>query len=456
MHGAAGDGETDDTPAIQGAIDACWRAGGGRVDIEPGVYAIGTIELRDRVELHLARGAVLRGTFNATNYRAISPEESPMTALVFARDAADVAITGAGTIDGQGWRYWRKLDRPRTRRSDFEQVGVAQFWYEHMRDLRRPDRLLAFLRCNGVQVRDVHLTNAASWTCHLIGCRDVKIRGIDILNPMHGPNTDGIDIDGSSDVLISDCTIETGDDAIVLKTRRTFAGQGPVRNVMVSNCRLHSGCNSLKIGTETEDDVENVCFSNCTIYSPDEAPPIERCISGIAIEAVDGGSIRNVAASNITMINARTPLFVRLGARLRGGRHASAGAMRGIVLSNILATGATHPSVVSGIPGYRVEDMQIHNLQVETGGGSRRSAEAIGPVPEHTADYPEVFMFGEVPASVLYLRHVDRLHLGSIFARLREPDCRPLCFGEDVLRVTGDSSMLQRTPEAAISQTQVG
>ncbi|HEV7300940.1 MAG TPA: glycosyl hydrolase family 28 protein [Tepidisphaeraceae bacterium] len=440
---AAGDGETEDTIAVQAAIDACAAAGGGRVVVPPGVYMIGTVQLKDRVELHLERGATLRGIFNGDSYRAIDPQHQRMTALVFARDAVDVAITGGGTIDGQGSRYWRKLDAPRSSRADVDEVGVIQFWYEHMRELSKPNRLVAFLRCRHVQVRDVHLTGAVSWTCHVVGCRDVKIRGIDILNPIYGPNTDGIDIDGSSDVLIADCTIETGDDAIVLKTTNLFGTCTPIRNVTVTNCRLHSGCNAFKIGTETEEDVENVCFSNSAIYSPNDARPIERCISGIALETVDGGSVRNVTCSNITMTNARTPIFLRLGERLRSGARTSAGEMRGIVLSNIVATGATHPSVISGIPGHRIEDVQIQNLQIETRGGSSQTAAEIGAVPENAAAYPEVFMFGTVPAAALYLRHVDRLAMGSLFVRLRKTDARPLCFADHVEQMTADRELFQ-------------
>lgn len=436
-HGATGNGQTDDTAAIQAAIDACNAAGGGRVVVEPGVYMIASIQLKDRVELHLARGATLRGIFNAPHYLPINPGEAKMTALVFARDAIDIAITGGGTIDGQGPRYWRKLDSPRSRRPDVMKVGVIQFWYDHMRELSRPSRLVAFLRCQHVQLSGIHLINACSWTCHLIACRDVKIHGIDIVNPIHGPNTDGIDVDSSSDVLISDCTIQTGDDGIVLKTKGVVVPPAPIRNVAVTNCRIYSGCNGFKIGTETQDDVENVTFSNSVIYSPETVRPIERTISGIALETVDGANVRNVTCSNITILNARTPLFIRLGERL-GGERKQAGMLRGIALSNIVATGATHPSVISGIPNRRIEDLQIHNLQVETLGGLNRTPAEIGPVPEHPASYPEVFMFEDVPASVLYVRHVDRFQLRSCMARLREPDARPRFYAEDVLNLHAD------------------
>ncbi|MEX2606853.1 MAG: glycosyl hydrolase family 28 protein [Kiritimatiellia bacterium] len=430
--GAKGDGQTDDTASIQRALDACSEAGGGRVRVPAGVYMTVSLELKSYTELHLEPGAVLRGIYQGA-YRPISPGEDSLTALVFAKDAENVAITGGGTLDGQGHRYWKKLGAPRSGRPDVEEVGAAQFWYEHCRDLPKPNRMLAFLRCQGVQVRDVRLTGSTAWTCHLIESRNVKIRGIDIENPVYGPNTDGIDVDGSSDVLISDCTIRTGDDAVVLKTTNKFGGHCAIRNVTVTNCRFHTGCNGFKIGTETEEDIENICFSNTTIYSPPEARPTERCITGIAIETVDGGNVRNVVCSNITMMNARTALFIRLGERLRGGRE-HAGELRGIALSNIIAAGATHPSVISGFPGHPVEDVQIHNLQLETLGGGIRTQEEIGPIPEKPEEYPEVFMFEEVPASSLYLRHIDRLQLSNLMFRLQKEDMRPAVFAEDVDR----------------------
>ena len=422
----------DATAALQQAIDRCHERGGGTVHVSAGLYEVTTIQLKSNVELNLGPGATLRGRFDDAGYRPIDPELADTTALVFARDATNVAITGSGCIDGQGPRYWKKLDRPRSRRPDVAEVGVIQFWYEHDTSLAKPHRLVAFLRCTKVRLVDVRLTQATSWTCHLIACRDVKIRGIDIDNPLEGPNTDGIDVDGSSDVLISDCTIRTGDDAVVLKTKNIFANHTPIRNVTVTNCRFHTGCNGFKIGTETREDIENVCFSNTTIHSPDDAAPVERAITGIVIESVDGAHVRNIACSNITLINARTPLFIRLGQRLQGQR-TRAGSISAVAISNILAVGATHPSVISGIPGNPIQDLQFHNIQIQTRGGGRDTVQQIGEVPEHIADYPEVFMFGQVPASVLYARHVARMQLSNWLTRVHRPDARPQLTTQDVV-----------------------
>lgn len=439
-HGAVGNGETEDTKAVQSAIDACTRAGGGRVYAPPGLYMIGSIELKDNVELHLERGATFRAIYDSENFRPVSPAENPLTALVFARDAANIAISGGGTIDGQGPRYWRKLDKPRSGRKDVDEVGAIQFWYEHINDIRKPNRILAFLRCRQLKISDISLTGSTEWTCHLIGSRDVKIHRIDIKNPLYGPNTDGIDVDSSSDVLISDCTIETGDDAVVLKTKNIFDINKPIRNVCATNNRFITGCNGYKIGTETENDVENITFSNSTIYNPADSLLTERCISGIAIETVDGGNVSNVSCSNITMINSRTPLFIRLGARLRG-KATAAGSLRGVALSNIIATGATHPSVISGIPGHLIEDVQIANMQIGTKGGFTGSLKEIGEIPENPDHYPEVFMFGTVPAAVMYLRHIDNIAIQSLFTRVKNPDSRPLLFADDVKRMNADPDL---------------
>ncbi|WFB34987.1 glycosyl hydrolase family 28 protein [Kiritimatiellota bacterium B12222] len=421
----------DATDSIQEAIDLCHLHGGGQVVIPPGLHHISSLELKSNVELHLHSAAILQGIFNSPKYRAIKPEEHEMTALIFACDAENISLTGNGTIDAQGFKYWEKLDKPRTGRKDYEEVGAIQFWYQHLTNLHKPHRLLAFLRCKNLKIQDLHLTNAVSWTCHLIGSENIKIRGLNITNPIEGPNTDGIDIDGSSDVFISDCSITTGDDAIVLKNKNIFPLHKAIRNVTVTNCRFTTGCNGFKIGTETEDDVENICVSNCSIYSPDDFSLMKRCITGIAIESVDGGHVRNVVCSNITMINARTPLFIRLGAMLRGKR-SSAGSIKGVSLSNIVATGATHPSVISGIPGHVIENVQMNQIQIESKGGYTENPDALQPVPEHPADYPEVFMFGTVPASILYLRHVKRLDIGSFFTELKQTDARPLIFKDDV------------------------
>lgn len=429
--GATSDDTYDNTRDIQQAIDTCSEEGGGQVYVPPGLYMIGSLELKSGVELYIERGAILRGIFDAPGYISLSERKPDLTGLIFARGAQNIGIAGSGCIDAQGSRYWRKVDKPRTGRADFLEVGAAQFWYEHIQDLNRPSRLLLFWRCVGVKITDISLMNATAWTCHLLASRDVKIHRINISNPVYGPNTDGIDIDGSSDVIISDSTIATGDDAVVLKTTNYLNDHTPIRNVLVSNCRFTTGCNGIKIGTETEEAIENVACSNITIYNADECEQIERCITGIAIESVDGGPVRNIACHNITMINCRTPFFLRLGNRMRGGS-TQMGAIRGVSLSHIIATGATHPSVISGIPEFPIEDLQISQVQIETKGGVAESVDDILPVPEHSTDYPEVFMFGVVPASVFYVRHVKRVNLTSVFTTLREADARPLLYLDDV------------------------
>ncbi|MBN2713640.1 MAG: right-handed parallel beta-helix repeat-containing protein [Planctomycetes bacterium] len=432
--GSKGDGILDETSAIQKAVQACHESGGGRVIVPAGKYMVTSIELLENVELYLERGALLQGIYDSPNYREVDPE-FPAKAMIFAKKCSNVAISGAGKIDGQGPRYWRKLDKPRTGRKDFTEVGVSQFWYEHIKEIGKPERIVAFYKCKDVSLTGISITGASAWTCHLVASENVKIHGIDIWNPTCGPNTDGIDIDGSSDILISDCTIHTGDDAIVLKTKNIAKTNHPIRNVTVTNCRLTSGCNAFKIGTETQDDIENICISNCTFYSPEEYELIDRCITGLAFETVDGANVRNVVCSNITMINARTAIFIRRGGWFRGERK-TPGVLRGIHFSNIVATGTTYPSVIAGLPGYPVENVRMNNVEIESAPGREYKPVEVSDIPEYAEHYPEVFMFGPAPAAGMFIRHVDGLEASSLNLHFPSPPEAEAIVTDDVRNIS--------------------
>jgi polygalacturonase len=217
-YGAVGDGVAKDTEAIQRTIDVCAQNGGGTVRVPAGTYLTGTIQLRSHINLHLEEGAVLLGSTERSDYRAElgSPNrqhdgtEIPDWSsnagrehLIVARNEKDVAITGHGTINGQGKVFFGYDGSGRE--------GVAfgpKGW--------RPFRMIAFVECRDVKVQDVSLIDASGFSLWPLGCDTVAIRGITIRS--HGPNTDGIDIDCCQNVRISDCSVTTGDDAIALKS----------------------------------------------------------------------------------------------------------------------------------------------------------------------------------------------------------------------------------------------
>ncbi len=422
--GAAGDGKTRDTAAIQKAIDECASAGGGMVYLAPGTYLAGTIVLRENITFHLEAGATLLGSTDLADYR---PQPGPPLLgdanakhLLFARDAANVTLSGAGRIDGQGRAFWAPSGRKTPPPEDAWRDVATYDW----KPLDRPSPMVEFFRCTNLRIEDVTLANSPGWTLRPIECESVIIRGIRIRNPVIGPNTDGIDPTCCRNLAISDCDIATGDDCICLKSEGPYGVMGLTRNITITNCVMTSCCNGLKFGTATRGGFENITFSNSVIYN-DDVPLNARVISGIAVEMVDGGWTEGVVVSNVRMQRVRTPIFVRLGARNGAGR------LRGVMIDGIHATGAILTSSVTGIPGHDVEDVSLSNIRIETEEPGREEW-VERAVPEQEKSYPEARMFGRLPAYGLYARHARGLKIANLRVVSAAKDERPALYCEDV------------------------
>ena len=428
--GASGDGKAKDTAAIQRAVDECARSGGGVVYLPPGRYLSGTVVLKANVTFHLEAGATLLGSTDLADY---SPQGGPPLQgdanakhLLFARDAANVTLSGAGAIDGQGRAFWEPANRQPPKPEDAWRDVATYDW----KPLDRPSPMVEFFNCSNLRIVDVTLANSSGWTLRPIECDSVEIRGLKIRNPVIGPNTDGIDPTCCRNVFVADCDISTGDDCICLKSEGPYGRMGLTKNITITNCVLTSCCNGLKFGTATRGGFENITFSNSVIYN-ERVPLNARVISGIAIEMVDGGWVDGVVVSNIRMQRVRTPIFVRLGNRGGGQRVPEPGKLRGVMIDNVHATGAILTSSITGLPGHDVEDVALTNIRIETEEGGK--AEWMDrPVPEQAASYPEARMFGRFPAYGFYCRHVSGLKLDNVRVAAAEPDQRPALHCEDV------------------------
>lgn len=282
-YGAVADGATNDGPAIQAAIDACHQAGGGRVRVPAGLYLCGSIQLKSYVELHLEQGSRLVVSLNPRDILshpgALQEKGSGIGFFLGAEGAKQIALTGLGVIDGQGYRVMF---------DDGLDGGFAEapLMFEGFRP-----RMTLFVGVEDFLVEGVTFLDSSMWTLHLAGCKRVRVEGIKILNNTRGPNTDGIDPDSCQDVVIANCIIKTGDDAIVVKSTRAMAERfGPCENIVITGCTLHSRDSALKVGTETWGDIRNILFANCVI---------EDCSRAVGIWVRDGATVENIQVSHL-------------------------------------------------------------------------------------------------------------------------------------------------------------
>jgi polygalacturonase len=421
-YGAVGNGTTLNTEAIQKAIDKCYKSGGGKVVIPSGIFLTGTISLNDNITLQLKKGAVLLGSTDVNDYKNLDPFVDGLGisvgwALVVAVDKKNISIEGEGTIDGQGSKLKAQQILTDTR-------PESQRWG------RRPF-LLRIVRCQNVAVNGVTLNYAAAWTSHYFQCKQVSIKNVKIVSRGIAHN-DGMDIDGCQDVTIKDCDVVSGDDALCFKTT---SSKMACKDIVVSGLRLKSGQGAIKIGTESMAAFQNIKISQCYIYDTTNG--------GIKLLSVDGANISNIQISDITMVEVKTPILIRLGARLSVFRkdqdtQQPIGTLENVTIKNVKAKAADNaqlmpPSgiLITGIPGHNIKNLTLENIEINlAGGGSHENARQI--VPEAIDKYPEVKTFGPlVPAYGVWARHVDGLKLNNVKFTLSHNDLRPAFICED-------------------------
>ncbi|MGA2258544.1 MAG: glycosyl hydrolase family 28 protein, partial [Thermoguttaceae bacterium] len=408
--GAVGDGKSLDTVAIQRAIDACSQQGGGVVVVNHGNYLTGTIHLRSHVELHLASTTTLLGVGDLAKYHRDTKEAYKLLdrSLIFAEGCDQIAITGQGTIDGQG-KQFKNGDR------DSRPVLIR------LRD------------CTHLCIEGVLVKNAASFAVHPIHCRQVRIEGLRIENRAQ-PNNDGIDIDGCQEVFISNCNISSIDDSIALKTIEP--GQ-PCRDVVITNCILSSDCAAIRVGPDAVTPIERVCVSNCVIR--------DTHLNGIKIQESFGSVIRDMVFSNIVMDNVTGPISIRLAGWKLGTGNVWAvfddsnwekGQLRNILFQNIRARvpadNIKSCISITGARAARPREITFSNLDISFPGGGTSAEAARRAVPDLERDYPECFIFGVLPAYAFYVHHADRITLDNVRFHLEARDLRPAIVCDDV------------------------
>jgi len=442
--GATGDGKAIDTPAINRAIEAAASGGGGTIYFPAGNYLCYSIHLRSKIALCLDQGATIVAADPATDpAQSYDPAESNKpweeyqdyghnhwhNSLIWGEGLNDVAVIGPGLIWGKGlsrgWGVGPKAEDP----------GVA-------------NKAIALKNCRNVLLRDFSILHGGHFGILATGVDNFTIDNLKI-----DTNRDGIDIDCCRNVRVSNCSVNSPwDDGICLKSSFALGYARATEMVTISNCLLSGSylegtmldgtwkkfpadekvqrTGRIKFGTESNGGFKNITVSNCVF---------DGC-RGLAIESVDGAVIEDVTCSNVTMRDVyEAPIFIRLGARMRGPAGVPVGHIRRLVLNGIICIQAEGSPkiacILAGIPGHMIEDVKISDVIVVNRGGGTKE-DAARSIPEKEMQYPEPNMFGTTPAHGFFVRHVRGLEMQSVKVEYGSADARPVFALEDVQDAT--------------------
>jgi polygalacturonase len=472
--GAAGTGKQLDTSAVNAAIEAAAGAGGGTVYFPAGTYLCFSIRLKSYVDLYLAQGATIlaaasplpgqtTGEMGGT-YDAAEPQDSAIesfqdyghnhwhNSLLWGENLHDFGIFGPGLIYGKGLSFGAGPGRPVD--------GGKSFTYPEDRLSHRPTRgdypmyqaeqagvgnkAIALKNCRNVLLRDFSILKGGHFGLLLTGVDNLTIDNLKI-----DTDRDGMDIDCCKNVHVNNCTVNSPwDDGICPKSSYALGYLKPTENVTIANCIVTGfyelgtvldgsykrfapeakgvgRTGRIKCGTESNGGFRNITIANCVL---------EGC-NGLALESEDGALCEDIAFTNITcrdLING--PLFFRLGSRLRGPAGTTkVGTLKRIAVSNIVSSNQSGrlPNILSGIPGYPIEDIKIADFYAQHTGSGRMPS---SPVPELENKYPDPGMFGDIPAHGFYLRHVHHLEMSHVEIAPLAPDSRAAFYLDEVER----------------------
>lgn len=362
--GATGNKQDDAQTAINKAIATCAEAGGGMVYFPPGAYTTGTIHLRSHVRIFVEAGATI--------YSSKEPSSFDQRALFYGEDLENITLEGRGTVNGQAEYEWR-MNNIEDRYIYPNQVLMEKAGLPLMRSFPTPNsvgHLVLLIRCKDVRIAGLSFIDSPSWTMHPWQCQRLVIDGIYIRTSMkYGVWADGIDPDGCKDVLISNCVVETGDDALVFYSSSIYGPAVPCENIVVTNCRLSSASSAIKFCDGNLTAIRNVTISNCAITDSNR---------GIAFMVFDGGLVSDVVIANITIECRRfdwfwwgegDPLHFRLIQRSQIDPHIDRtrepriGAMRNIILQNIIARGPGANNIDGHADSY-LENVTLENIRL--------------------------------------------------------------------------------------------
>ncbi|MFW5802590.1 MAG: glycoside hydrolase family 28 protein [Verrucomicrobiota bacterium] len=404
--GAAGDGASLDSRAFQKAISTCRNAGGGTVVVPPGRYLVGPLELCGNLQLHFQPGAVLIISDEIDAFPIVETRWAgfvchALQPCIFGDGLENVSITGHGIIDGQGARWWEEYGRIkngepsapaysfeeklRELNEDIDTSGAV--WDEWNRQFLRPP-LLQLKDCKRVSLDGVTLRNSPFWNTHILFCEDVTVHNVRFENPANAPNGDGLDIDSSCRVRVSNCSFNVNDDCLCLKSGIDANGRAvgrPTEDVVITNCTMYRGHGGVVMGSDTAGGIRNVAISNCIFNGTDR---------GIRIKSRRGrgGVVEDIRAQNIIMTNVLSPIVMNLyytcGATGKTAEYVGnpepqavdegTPAIRRIHLSNITARKASvSAGALIGLPESPIAEVSLADISIDTVAGETPTKAAM-------------------------------------------------------------------------------
>lgn len=429
--------ETSETATIQSAIDAVHAQGGGTVRLLPGLHLSGTLHLKSGLTLEILPGAVLKAVADPAALHAIQSsvisrmDTVPWKAFLHADGQTNIHLCGGGTIDGSG-------------DADCFLDGVENSPNRHYG--------LHFVACRDITVENLTLRNSAFWMQRYFSCDGVRIHGLKVWNHAN-KNNDGLDIDSSCNVIVSDCQIDASDDALCIKSE----GERPARNITVTNCLLSTHASAIKTGTGSVGGFENITISNIVIRKSASTVMKHPCgrwggLTGLDLATTDGGAFRNVIVSNITMEELDNPILVRLGNRRSGnvarqGYEGDGDASQGVkddgkaaritgtpiyedlIISNVIARNVgPWPVVVAGHEGAPVRRVTLRDITIHCGRPGTQ-ADLDTPPNWQAKGYPGLGMFGtRLPAYGLVTAFAEDLAVENFRALPAPGEVRPARF----------------------------
>lgn len=436
-YGAKGDGKRVDTKAIDSIIDVAARQGGGTVYFPAGTYLSYTIHLKSNICLYLEQGAVLLAADSAAGgqYDAAEPNAFDQyqdyghshwhNSLIFGENLENISIIGPGIINGQG------LSRNATARHPWGNKAIG------------------LKLCRNVILKDFTILTGGHF-----GILATGVDNLTIGNLKMDTNRDGMDIDCCQNVRVSDCSINSPyDDGICLKSSYALGVARATQNVTITNCEVsgfdlgtffngtfqrkewnkvpdHEGpTGRIKFGTESNGGFINITISNCVF---------EYC-RGLALETVDGALLEDISITNITMRDVtNSPIFLRLGARMRGPSGVPPGKLRRVMVSNVSAYNADahFACIVAGLPGYDIEDVKLSNIHIWYRPIDSAVSRVQTKVPEYAQSYPEPAKMGVMPSYGFFIRHASGIELNDVQIRYLGTETRPAFYLEDVKNIT--------------------